>query len=180
MNAQQLFKADGTPIPNGWYCGECGRIWNSQRDAEKLCCTTPTCADCGCDISKGHTRCYSCRLVFWFSQAEKVTKYAGMLYDPRTEEFYDGLDELEDAYSDDGKALPEWVFTCVSHEPRRIYASEIVETMAEGMYDDADDHFTGEAELDDALTKFWERNKKLLTYTPNFKQILIIKSEAGL
>ena len=187
MEAFELHKEGG--LPTGIFaCGKCrivfgGIYWPNPQQAAEDCCKPKLCPDCGQEIPK-HSYCRPCQVIkeaqklqAQFEAAEKLTVWDGVTYSPHFDMFFepgeleDWLDDFDD--EEEGER-PTWVFTCREKAPPKLLASDLVETLAEEMFEDAGDHFAGVEELQKALDIFWEVNKDVVTYIPNYNQVLLL------
>jgi hypothetical protein len=176
MKAQQLFKQDGTPI-DAWYCADCGKIYADKRLADEICCKPNMCDECGTPLKTGRLRCDPCQLAYWFNKAEKVTEYDDVMYDPRDDRFFLEMDEITDWFEGNGFAMPEWVFTCKEVYMRRVDANDVIEMAVADLHDEAADDIDGKDELNAALSAFYEANKNIKSYYPNYKLIYVLSKE---
>jgi hypothetical protein len=188
MDSKQLYLADGSSVPI-WYCGKCGTVFGEKSSLRRLtpeqsaeqCCKPAKCERCECEIPKGGTRlCDTCRPIQkaeeYQAKYEAATKlkpleYDGYVWDHRNDTYYQNVEQL----LSDVDEVPDWVFACSESEPRRVDTDDITELMFEESFDDAADYAEGTEELGRALDVFWEKNRKIVSYYPDYSRVVILK-----
>jgi hypothetical protein len=192
MNPVELFKKDGTPA-NAWVCGVCGKIYAANSSAEGCC----RCYICGEVIEQGkigkgdfssyHGKCWDKQQdkirAERIAKAEKLETWDGWVYNEGpgggpNDDYAASMDELveylENLLSDGDIDLadwPEYVFVC-NVENCAISLREVLDNVAERMFEDWEDQLNGEGELQKAIDKFNEANKDLHSYSPDYKRVV--------
>ena len=183
MNHIQLHKPDGTPTKI-FLCGKCGRLWTDEEYSEKCCC----CYSCGkpMENQRGGTRCDDCYRkqnaeVYRkrIEKAEKLEKWDGPVFDDTNsngdeQDYYSNVGALIESYEDDGRELPEYVFTCAT-TPFAIDCDRILEWAEEDHAEDTFDRLSGIDELRAAVVAFNEANKCVVSWSPDYKQVVAVK-----
>ncbi len=185
MNAQELFKRDGTPA-GVYYCEACRRVHRIESEANN-CCPPPVCKRCGCEVNTGNTHgpweCKACRelreaelLQSQYDAATKLTPqcYEGWVHDPHHGGYDGRYYESVQSMLDETDEIPPWVFACTDHEPYRVNTGDVTEMMFSDCFDDAADQASGLTELDAALAAFWEANRGVLTYAPDYSRVIVL------
>lgn len=190
MNSVELFHQDGRPS-GVWYCSDCRAVL---RNVDDLCCRERICA-CGKPTGSRYTsQCDACRKEADRLSDEKRLDAAEEIPSESYEDwvfvdgighkggFFESLDELEEWLdenhdSEESGPLPEWAYACTSHPPQRVDISDVVEQMFTDSFEDADEQATGEDELAAALDAFWELNKSLVSWTPDYTKKVRVKTE---
>lgn len=111
------------------------------------------------------------------SRPERYPDWDGWVYceslQRHNEGYFESIDELVDYCLDlendeDDFEWPEWCFACEESPPPHIDMSDIIERFIDEGYEGIEDRIQGEDELRKALDAFWEANKHLVTYYPDY------------
>lgn len=194
MNAQNLRMPDGSPS-NHWFCSSC-RFVSAAQDLAETCCV---CRDCGqpCDkekdgyhSSRQHRACADAsRLIRRREQMDKateVTEYEGMLYSDDYSGGQDGyfrdMEEFVEDYldhvewqEDEPPERPEFLFCTTEVRPHWIGVDDVLERMADDMYEDAARDVQGLKELESAFEVFYAANAGMKSYQTDYSRKIRIQ-----
>jgi hypothetical protein len=189
MEAKELFHHDGKPT-GIFHCAKCRVVYRDKEGADKCC--LPAICKCGTEIEdKYYLICRACRdkqqaikELERLNKAEVVQDHEGWIYsdgygsrDGYFEDIYDLIEYLEDNEIPENQ-WPEWVYVCTEELPCRLDVDDVCQTWIDNGYEDIDDSIQGKKELQEALNKFWEQNKQLVSYTPDYsKKIAVPKKQ---
>lgn len=182
MNAQELLRADGTPV--GVYCcSRCNRIDASKERVER-CCQPPVCNTCGAPCNNWLSRlCDSCvtkvareREAARFAEAEKIPieDYQGVVMD-LTDEYWGSVAEYFEDRDNEGKPYDEYLWTCKASPFVKINLDEAVVKMFYMGYEGFDlDDLVGLEEVTEAINVFMAANASLVRYDKDFSRAVVI------
>lgn len=187
MNAYELFLSDGRSSV-AWACEACGVIYSPRNGAQpeaEACCK---CKYCGEPAPRDDNDCYTrMHKTCWqqdrrdrqakrLEKAEVVEQYDGWVFidgvGPR-DGYFESAEEAEDWLWDtheDGDVLPQWAFCCTSSPPPRLDLEDVTQRFIDNGYEDIEDDLVGLARLREALELFWEENKHLVSWTPDYSR----------
>lgn len=155
-------------------CRTCKFEHGNSHLAESCC----HCRDCGRSLageSRGSfVRCSECwrkeqaRVVDRYAaEAEEIKIWAGSVYDPATDRYFDSIDEVDL----DKNGRPEWVYPCDPESFVDVSWDWLFDTIASDSYEDFDEYdLTGVAEFKVAIDAFNEANKKVVRLIPDMKK----------
>lgn len=191
MRATELFHADGHSA-GIFYCGECRVVHTNQNFAEKCCepkfCTSQDQYHCGKELGKSDYGpiCSTCfdqkrreQTDLKLATATLVEDYDGFVYshvyDGRRDGFFETADSLSEQCADDWDyekdaaiIAPEFAFCCTSRPPQRHDIGDVLEQMFCDSFEDAADFAVETEPLERALDAFWEANKGVVSYEPDY------------
>lgn len=184
MNAVELLKPDGTKS-GVFYCQTCNKV-SSDEGVSERCCAPTICPECETEVSdRGRIRHETCWLQWRFRDAVKLDKWEGWVYWEAAgdagngEGYFDSLESLLEWFEEERQPAPEWVFTCKTESFPRLDIDDMLTDLAEGMFEDAEDNFHGVDELKEAVSIFNEDNKGLVSYHPNYGQVVYTGVSSG-
>jgi hypothetical protein len=138
-------------------------------------------------LSDYHRACWGKKqaelLADRITKAEKLETWDGWVYSEGpgggpNEDYAASLDELceylEEKLVEGEIGLadwPEYVFVC-NVENCTISLREVLDNVADRMFEDWEEHLNGEKELQAAIDKFNEANKDLHSYSPDYKRVV--------
>jgi hypothetical protein len=198
MNAQQLYRADGTAT-SVWSCSKCGRP--ATQDLAEKCCI---CKYCGKEVGDEIERHFACldakqsqNRADRLANAELVENWDGPVFWENApfegdlgEGFFDSLAELIEEYQEwepdpddygEGQpipSLPERVHLCEIVPFKGIDMGRIVEDLTEEMFEDAGDHLVALDPLEKAIQNFNKANEALVTYRPDYRRAVLVPKVA--
>jgi hypothetical protein len=186
MNAIELKNPEGVAM--AWACSaaSCKKIYCSQVSADRCClcsiCQQPTDAS---DYTMLHKTCsdkaQSKRIEKQIAAATIVDDWDGGVFatndiGPDDGGWFHSLDALEEYCDDDPDVeRPEWAFLCQPETLRKVTVDDIVEMSCADMHEEVSDSITGDTELRAALNAFYEANKPLMSYTPDYKRVVRVQ-----
>lgn len=118
-----------------------------------------------------------------FEKAEKLDKasYSGWVYCEGAgynEGFFESVGDFEDWLGDENdneELAPEYVWACNERLCLNISAHEIIENGSQEAYEDFDvDDLEGVEEFEKAVNSFMEKNKRHVTYTPDYSRVILL------
>jgi len=209
MNAIELHHKDGRTA-GVYYCSECKCVAKTKERADECCapylCTgcgvelprknyRTVCSTCSAERERE-------REAARFAAAEKVAEWDGWLYSDEIQGYNDGyyanveelIEYIEDNTPEAGEmsemdeeelaeipTLPEYLWTCDEERFATVSLDSIMDTIADDGYEDFDtDDLKGTAELGAALEAFNAANAHIVSYSPNYKKVLILGMKAGI
>lgn len=186
MNAEELFKKDGTPT-GVFYCSECKTVSRDQPLVEQ-CCKPTLCENCGEVAAKYWTLCSKCKAEkHQKSYLEKLEKAITIEdtdnfihcedYQGHHDGYFRDIGELLDYLSDIDDKI-EWPITvtvCEEVPIKKVGVDYILEEIAEEGFEDILDHIDGSDELQKALDAFYELNKGVASWEVAYKEKIIIQ-----
>lgn len=187
MTAYQLYHHDGREA-GVWVCATCNLIFSARhggKDEAEACCV---CKYCGEPAPRDDNNCYSkMHKACWtehlkaahakrLESAEEVEAHDGWVYaegwGPQ-DGYFASAEEAEDYIWDtheDGCELPQWAFCCTSSPPPKLDIEDVAQRWEDNGYEGIGDDLSGVKELQKALDKFWEQNKHLVSWTPDYSR----------
>lgn len=192
--AYRLVKDDdphGKPV--AWYCGQCGRVYKDQHDAERCgSCAIWECQRCGDKCAAFQKYCSSCRHdirlggeVEKLENAEKIpaSKYPddqGVVWQ---DEYYSSIDILLDHCELEEIEPPKLVWA-TAPERFKLDADEWVDYRLEEWLEGADENFDfdsvkGRASLRAAIREFNDANSHLVLYFETNKAVVLEREDNG-
>lgn len=186
MNAEELFKKDGTPT-GVFYCSECKTVSRDQPFVER-CCKPTLCENCGEVAPKWWAICNDCKSeknrISYLEKLEKATTIQDTDkfiycedYQGSREGYYETISDLLDelACTDEEITWPVVVTVCEQKPIERVGIDYILERIAEEGFEDILDHINGSEELQKALDAFYELNEGVVTWEVAYKEKIIIR-----
>jgi hypothetical protein len=193
MEPIELLMPDGEPS-KVLMCSNC-RIVRRTRAYAEACCLPIPCRYCGEPTEKvwrsdgDETQAYhrGCWDRHWVAKdrekmaaAEVVESWDGWVHSPAVRGHNDGffesladLQEYLDDEDDDGEtSRPEFAYLCEPEPFPGISAEDICEGVAEDMFEDAEDQFSGTEELEAACEAFNAANAHVVTYRPDYRRVV--------
>jgi hypothetical protein len=190
MNAKQVYLKNGKPVENGWYCSECKFVIGPQDIAESHC----RCIYCREVIkretvgkgnySRYHGECWRedqrNRELARIEKAEKLETFDGPVqWDGISGDWGDGFCESVESFAEhwddrdcDEASRPEFVWTCEPSKVAQIDLDSVLESVCDDMDEGAPDRLSGVDELLAAVKIFNEKNKDVISYTPDYKRMV--------
>lgn len=179
----ELFHQDGRSA-GIWYCPTCRAVLRSFDDS---CCRERTCACGALTGSRYASQCDICRKEAERKAAEKrladaeeisIDGYSDWVFVDglgHKDGFFESLDDLsewldEEHDPEEMGPRPEWAFVCNSQPPQRVDIGDIIEQTFSDSFEEADEHAVQTEPLEAALDAFWEANKHIVSWTPDYKK----------
>ena len=194
MSALELFHQDGKPA-GIFYCSECRIVHLTKVQADR-CHGQITC-QCGRIVTERYyENCEECRRAEnrrkeaeRLEKAEIVSGYDGWIYTDAVNGTQDGFFEsvsdlvewCEENDGEDGEAIaiPEFAYCCNDKPPQRVDIDDVLEQMFTDSFEDAQDHAVETEPLRVALDTFWRANMHIVSYCPDYKRKVRVRSTAG-
>jgi hypothetical protein len=189
--AIELYKKDGSST-GVFYCSECGVLHRTEENA-KYCHGVRTC-ECGKPAEAYRTTCAECTTKQFneeserrerarFEKATKVpaSEYKGeWVFSEDHDRFFDSVESLMEHIEDDseeGEAVPEYVWACNNIGVRKATLQDITESIVENMWEDAEEgDLNGIAELEAAINAFNEANKTVNLWEADYSLAVLIEN----
>lgn len=201
MDVQELYIKNGNEFKLvKYYCGNCGTIYNTAKNAEE-CCESLVCSKCGREIKRNRKtgifdsyrinplRCFDCYLKDRFDAMEVITEDK---YDDTpvffNNEFYYSLEDFVECHQiESAKDIPEFVQLAERVEVEKINVFNVLQNLEENTgLEDTEDLYKDKEELCEFIKKWNEKqtnyywvatDKKLKLSEKTKKEMLEIFNE---
>ena len=188
MNPIKVFIKDesGKTLNNRdmFICSECLTLYQGEDFAKKCC----SCYICGEKVERdeggSHSECRKKRSIERekriFEKSEKVTDWDGWVYcEGLGNEYFEDLGLLkeyieEEIENDKDFTRPKYVYATKRTLLSKVNIENIIESVCENSYKDAEDDLKGLDELQKALDDFNKANEHIVTYWPDCKKAILI------
>jgi len=170
-----------------WQCAKCHAYYLVEHIAES-CCTKkaewpakpPRLCKCGAEIEySNELHCQACKELSRFGRAEKLDGYDGWINADGygyNEGYFESVAELLEHCEDEGVAPPAYAYACDKIQWPGIDIDAVLENEFKEYHEDATDSLVAYQELRSFIAE-WNKKQDLVSYYPNWKKVVLIKSE---
>lgn len=186
MNSIELLLPDGRSS-GVHFCYKCRNVARSQALADQ-CCVNYRCSVCGADTGgRTWTMCEPCRQAAdharehaRYEKAKKLTTWDGPVYCEGfgNDGYAMSLDELLEDIDDNVLDRPAYCYATKPHRFAVLTTANLCDYIdMDRAYEDFEtDSLQGVEELQAAFARFNEANKDVVSYTPDFNQVILLPS----
>lgn len=188
----ELFHADGKSA-SVFYCSKCRSVATSK---DQPCCQDRSCACGNSTLSRYQSQCDACRkeadrkaAAKRLEDAQEIPSadFSDWVYCDgygHKDGFFESLEDLvewldENHDPEEMGPRPAWAFACDSQPPQSVDIGDVLEDMFSDSFEEADEQAVEEDALSIALNAFWEANKHIVSWSPDYRRKIRVPGESN-